>query len=143
MTISFYKTLSRKEKVVKELEFLSSVQCKFLSDVDIVNPTLVLSDIPAGANYCFIDSLKRYYFIENITVLNNGRACVNLSCDVLYTYFEEISESTAEVVECDSALNLNKSSYDGELTDTVTEIEFDNPFNASSDVLITVQGGTR
>lgn len=140
MKLTWYKTDTETNKFNKELEYIAETEIKFLSAVDVVNPKLVLSEIPTGANYCHIDALNRYYFIESKNVLDNGRIVLSLSCDVLYTYQGQILESECEIVEADSPLNLNRSIYEGELIDTVSEIDFDNPFTGRSEVLITAQG---
>lgn len=140
MKIVFYKTDTAKINVVKNLEYIAERDIRFLSTSNVVNPILSLSDIPAGANYCFINVLKRYYFIDEKRIVNNGIVQASLSCDVLYTYFKEISESVAEVVESDEVLSGTKTDYEGENVDTVSEIDFENPFVGKSDILVTVQG---
>lgn len=69
-------------------------------DTDIINPMLILSaqeDIDYNDyNYAYIAELKRFYFIDSVTNLNNTRWQFYLSCDVLETYKDEILASHAK-----------------------------------------------
>ena len=57
---------------------------------DIINPDIVLNGDYRGFNYAHIPSLNRFYFINNIEQLNLRLVKLNMTCDVLETYKNEI-----------------------------------------------------
>lgn len=65
------------------------------SSVDIVNPEIVLNGDFRGYNYAHLPDLNRYYFIDRIEQLNLKLVKLNLSCDVLETYKDDILNSNA------------------------------------------------
>lgn len=68
----------------------------------VINPTIIL-EIPSNGhstpvpdyNYCYIRQFNRYYFITNMTILNNNIYEFSLSVDVLMSYKNKILEQTA------------------------------------------------
>lgn len=141
MKITFYNTVDLPNVVNKTLTKIGDdINIVFLDYADIVNPILRLKTIPENANYCFIDSLDRYYFFNSQKILHNGLFEIQLKCDVLYTYKTEIENANAEIVESENVLNENKTDYVNENTETINEINITSPFTTFSDVLITVQG---
>lgn len=65
------------------------------ASVDIVNPEIVLNGDFRGYNYAHLPDLNRYYFIDRIEQLNLKLVKLNLSCDVLETYKDDILNSNA------------------------------------------------
>lgn len=53
-------------------------------------------------NYCYIDTLGRYYFIQTVTYLGNQTYELSLRVDVLKTYESEILAATGVVTETDT-----------------------------------------
>lgn len=62
----------------------------------------------AQINYAYIPDFKRYYFIDNITLLNDGILELELSIDVLMTYAEDLLPLQLEIVRSSS---LNSKLY--------------------------------
>ena len=140
MNCTFYQNTTDKNVIDKTLTGPTVRSIVFLNSVDYLKPKITVKSLPQNANYCYIDALGRYYFIEQIEVLKNGLYDVYLSVDVLYTYRNDIKNSIAEIVESSSLLNADKVDYTPENVETVNEIALTNPFNTKSDVLITVNG---
>lgn len=44
-------------------------------------------------NYCYIPSIKRYFFITNCNIRRNGIVFITLHVDVLQTYKEQINNA--------------------------------------------------
>lgn len=67
------------------------VTITLLENTSIVYPTFKMRDKDAYlySNYCYVDDLRRYYFIDEIT-FSNGYAYLKCTCDVLSTYKEGI-----------------------------------------------------
>ena len=75
--------LNKKITLVKELDFTLK------SDNSIMQPILVLKNYTSG-NYCYIDEFHRYYYINDVRLLNGGLYELQLDVDVLMTYKDEI-----------------------------------------------------
>lgn len=141
MNCNFYSISDDRNKINKTLGTPTTKTITFLDSVDLLHPIIKLSAFPAEKNYCYIPALNRYYFIDSVEIVRNGLFVVRLSIDVLYTYKTQIETSTADIVETSEILNADKLDYESENTETVTEIDLTNPFNDTSNILITAQGG--
>lgn len=70
------------------LKTYSDVQ--FTDTSSIIDPVLILSDFPEGANYCYIPKFNRYYFVRDIVVGPAGKYYVTCHVDVLESNALEI-----------------------------------------------------
>lgn len=90
MNLTLYRINDDKNVINKTLGDGVTIPIMLKSDVNIVQPTLVLSDLEMynfnNFNYCFIDVLNRYYFIDSVTSINNRLWKLECTCDVLETY---------------------------------------------------------
>lgn len=97
MQLTYYNNLSDKRYVDKNIIQISKkdhanpVDIILIDDTSLAKPTFRMkdTDIYMTANYCYVDSLRRYYFIDDIT-LSKGFAYLHCSCDVLMTYKEQL-----------------------------------------------------
>lgn len=72
-------------------------------DFNVTRPYLNLrSDSLPTYNYCYIEALGRYYFIQSVTYLGNQTYELSLTVDVLKTYETEILAATGRVTETDT-----------------------------------------
>lgn len=72
-------------------------------DFDVTRPYLNLrSGKMPTYNYCYIEALGRYYFIQAVTYIGNQTYELSLSVDVLKTYESEILAATGTVTETDT-----------------------------------------
>ena len=99
MLLTLYKTLDGDNVINKTLTEPESITIYLKSDTDITNPDLILETI-AGVdykdyNYCFITEIERFYFVRNITVMNNTVSKLSCEVDYLETYKTEILTSEA------------------------------------------------
>lgn len=90
MKITFYSTVDGENVINKTLIKGVTIPINLKRDVDILNPVLVLTN-KTGVdyrkyNYCFIDTLNRFYFIRTVRQINGFLFHLELSCDVLETY---------------------------------------------------------
>lgn len=80
----------------------------------ILNPviTLALSTIGAknyaAVNYSYVPDWGRYYFVDDITLENNGILTLTLSVDVLMSYKDKILSSQQFIARAES---LNSALY--------------------------------
>ena len=110
---------------------------------------------PIGYNYAYIEDFNRYYFINDI-VYNLGVWVLSLSCDVLASYYTEITGSSQYImrnsVEYDTNIIdtfyptkvgvSNDTEGIGVVTQGSTEINdyFNRPFNAGEFVIGVIGG---
>ena len=94
MEIRLYTTNEPHNKIGKTL-LNESIYDITLKDVtDILAPSIrINSDTPILANYAYIPDFQRYYFVGNIVVTNKRIYTLNLECDVLESFKEDILAS--------------------------------------------------
>lgn len=140
MNCTLYFNQSQENKLNKVLTDKGTRTILFLNSVDFLRPIITVKTLTADTNYCFIESLGRYYFIEDVRNLKNELFELSLKCDVLMTYKNDIEKSKAIIIESTNEINANNVDYIAEKNIVVNEIDLVNPFNESSDVLITIVG---
>lgn len=103
MTVKFYKNKSDKNHVDKNITQIGSdiTNAVIVDNVSITDPVFRLQDFtgfnPATANYCYIDTLERYYYITDITILTNDIYLIHCHVDVLMSFKSDIRSNTAIV----------------------------------------------
>lgn len=140
MNCSLFFNQSAENKINKNLVSKGVRTILFLNSVDYLRPIITVKSLPAETNYCYIESLGRYYFIDNIRVLKNELFELSLKCDVLYTYKNEIESTKAIITESTDEINEHNASYNAEKDIDTKTVSLENPFNADSDVLISIVG---
>lgn len=101
MTVKFYKNKSDKNHVDKNITQIGSniTSAVIVDDVSVTDPVFRLQDFtgfnPATANYCYIDTLERYYYITDITILTNDIYLIHCHVDVLMSFKSGIRSNTA------------------------------------------------
>lgn len=149
-TVTLYTNSSDRKVVNKNLEKIYSVKCRLKEPCSILRPVVILTRSLVGAqwasaNYAYIPAFNRYYFIDNITVLNGGLIQVEMSVDVLMTYAGNILDSQQEVVRSES---LNSKMYiDTEMplqaNKIITPVIIGGfPDSSGNNYYLTVAGGT-
>lgn len=89
MQIKFGYTFDDKRKLVKNVTWNNTFQCKPYADYNITSPILIIANATGAIsnnNYAFIADYNRYYFVDSVSVGRNGMYVVKLSVDVLMTY---------------------------------------------------------
>ena len=82
------KTLLDKTKVLKNATTISG---DLKTPSSMITPSILIEKqaVPTW-NYCYISSFNRYYFIREITSVNNRLWQIDMTVDVLMTYKTEI-----------------------------------------------------
>lgn len=121
MKIIFYNNQSKNNVINKELSPpLLEKNCVIKDDTfNIIYPILFVSvDINSIGNYCYIESLDRYYFIRDVSPIKTDLVKLELECDFLYTFKDVILQGYGTVKESE---NVNNYSSDYEVLDTMQE----------------------
>lgn len=106
LDLKLYKYSATPNRVDKSafLSEIGSVNGVVIKDsTNLMQPTFILKTNPVvyNANYLFCSFTNRYYYIRDITAMTGGRIAVTCDIDVLYTYRNEILNSSGWVVRSD------------------------------------------
>lgn len=108
-----YKNRADAHRVSKSL-FLTEVgriYGVYRDNISYTNMAIVIEYTnPIDFNYVYIPNLNRYYFVSQVTILNNNLCELSLSIDVLMTYRNGIYKLHAFV-------DRNESTYDNDIVD--------------------------
>ncbi len=141
MRAVFYNVSESPLKINKILENGTVKEIKLLRTSNNLQFDCVVSDYDELKNYVYIPNMKRYYFVKNTTIQNNGLFVLSLEVDVLTTYKNLIMANKTRIVESENVINADKVDYIGENVETVRSFNFpSNPFVTNTDVLICVRG---
>lgn len=144
MTITFYNNESDSILVDKKITSISSLSnAKIINETDIVNPSIIVSrnfydSIILKANYLYIDNLKRYYFINNISFAES-MIVIDCTVDVLMSFKNEIRNLNCTVSRNENLKNgyLNDENYNIQAYKQVVCKMFPNGINNDSIILMT------
>lgn len=114
MQLTYYNNKSDKRYLSKNIEQIPApeghsnpVTIQLVDETDIVHPTFKMADVDLyfTANYCYVDSLRRYYYIDKIRT-SKGYAYLDCTVDVLMTYKDQIKAQKAVVNRQQNKYNL-------------------------------------
>ena len=109
-SIKLYKTSSDKRAVNKALTSVMDSTAEIWGDCDILSPSLLLNVAP-GINFNYLQILDapfngRYYFVDNITIMQNCIMRVPCSIDVLMSHKSDIKKEMAILARQSNIANL-------------------------------------
>ena len=114
MNIKLYSSNSDINRVDKTsfIVLKKSLEGTLKEETSVINPSIVVTSDSSilNANYAYIELFKRYYFITNITSIRNDLWRIDLKCDVLMSFKDEITN-----IKCLVARNENN--YNSLLSD--------------------------
>ena len=120
--LKIYTNKSDQNIINKDKEIISTLECTFKDNIDILNPVLLIKNY-TGGNYCYILDFERYYFIDDVSLLKGGVYHLHCSVDVLQSYATELENSVYY-------------SSDGVLHTVENEINFTEIYNPEKFILI-------
>ena len=144
MTVIFYKYDGIKNKVNKILENGLTVNDVIIqNDFDITNFELLIKDTNFNSeyNYCYIQDLARYYFIDSVERMKGTIYKIRVTVDVLKSFSSQIENINAIIVKSENPdnnfVNCEKSeTFESEV------INLTDNFNHSGNlILVTSLGG--
>ena len=144
MTVIFYKYNGIKNKINKTLENGLTVNDVIMrNDFDITDFELLIKDTTFSSeyNYCYIQDLGRYYFIESVEKMNGTIYKIRLTVDVLKSFSTQIENINAIITKSE---NPDDNFVDCEKSENYTSevINLTDNFNHSGNlILVTSLGG--
>lgn len=99
MYITFFSGTPDKRKPTRTLDRINApVLCSPYENYSIEQPNLLISNPPPiSATHFYVDDLRRYYIITDITYMSGGRCIIHGVVDSLYTYWNDIKNQTVLV----------------------------------------------
>ena len=142
MDIILYNTNDDNIKVNKSLKYDSEYEIKLKAETSILKPTIILySEENIKSNYAYIEEFGRYYFIENIVVFPNKIYHIDLECDVLMSFKDDILNSYAYIEQATETNKYYDSGYQSEVKKEVDIYKSDIVLEKEkSNILITIGG---
>lgn len=146
-TVALYTNGSHPSVINKSLTLIDSVTGELrenqqLSDVQLtLNRSSYTGSIP---NYIYISDLHRYYFVEDVTIINSELIALTCHVDLLQSFADEILSQTAVISKQENNWNLylNDGTFKCYQNPYVIQKLFPAGFNtAAMTYVLTVTGG--
>ena len=138
-TLLLYNVLTENNSLNKVLTNPITIQGLFRSELDSIDLIVEIETNNFNFNYVYIQSLGKYYFVNNIIHVNNRIARLILHCDVLMTYKNDILNSYALVVKGGN-INPYYSTIESDNREVINRYNFNYTFNSNGNyVLVTIQ----
>ena len=156
MNIDLYSVTADKKKMVKTKTAISSITGATCTEpCDVLRPQLILSGGASvnaiNANYCFISTFGRYYFITDYTILSAERILITCEVDPLESWSSQIlatnqlvtrSESIGKPTEIEDTLYpLKKNKEMFCIKFEGSQMNLDSATNSSYNFVLNVAGG--
>ena len=126
------KTISDKVELVGALREASSV----------IAPSILIQSNPIGYNYAYIPEFGRYYYIKNITAFRKGAYIVDLKCDVLMSFREEILHMSGIVSRLTNGDEYANRDIKTKCLETHRRLDFpETPFTRNGSYILISKGG--
>lgn len=146
--ISLYITKDDKRKVNKTVSVVAKdVACQFFDNCSILAPSLLL-DFNSNyltTNYIYIPNFKRYYYVDNITVLKGNHIQLNCSVDVLKSNASAIEKINCTVVRTAQSGKQQLYLDDGKFKvlnfERIQTKKFPNSLSKAQSYVMTIAGG--
>lgn len=140
--IVMYNCYDQKDKMFKTLLNEHTLNSRInASEIDLRNPSIIIKSDDLTGNYIYISELRRYYFIESKQMIDNVHVNLNLKCDVLFTFRNEINESQG-LLSKGGNINPYFANYNSECRNHRIDLNFNSPFKKDGEfVLVTIANG--
>lgn len=144
MTVIFYKYNDIKNKINKTLSGGLTVNDVIMhNDFDITSFELLIKngDFNSEYNYCYIQDLGRYYFIDSVERMNGTIYKIRVSVDVLKSFSSQIENIQAIITKSE---NPDNNFVNCEVSENYTSevINMTDNFNHNGNlILVTSLGG--
>ena len=143
MNATFYYNKSDKKRLNKDLTTIATYGIVLKDNTELIEPTIIMSRAinTQTTNYVYIDTLQRYYYINNVEYSQN-RYYISLMLDERMTYKEQIK--ALNVIANRSSSNFNVYQKDSQIPflnkNIIATQPFPNGFGGQS-LLLATSGG--
>lgn len=138
VTLELYKVLNQPNELTKTLNNSVIVNGSFRSEIDSMDVIVEIESNTYDFNYVHIQSLNKYYFLQNLVHVNAKIIRMQLHCDVLMTYKTDILASYGLVTQ-GGTINPYYSSIDSDSRQSIRRVTFPYTFNNTGNyVLVTI-----
>lgn len=141
MEIKLYKTVSERVRIAKQITDELVLTGSLRDQSSIIAPTFALETNPIGYNYAYIPAFHRYYYIKNIVAVRKQLFQLQLKCDVLMSYKDEIYAMQALINKEETPdTTYVDGNYIVDARRTHEKVAFENPFTEENYVLVALKG---
>lgn len=142
MQLKLYKSLDEKNRIRKTLTGELVLNGALRDNSSVIKPTILIQTDPLDYNYAYIPEFGRYYYITNITAFRKNAWLIDLKCDVLMSYADDIYRLRA-LIDREETQSQQYVSGDFVLDarHNTEKIAFNNPFTEKNYILVTLKGG--
>ena len=147
INVKFYWNKSENNRLNKDIQQLYSYDGILKEQVSIINPSIFIEQHIqnlGGANYMYIESLGRYYYIDDMVSVSYTLTEVHAHVDVLMSFKDYIISNGGIVKRSQNDWNLylNDGSFKVYQYRTYSTYQFPNAFPADNDLVLAVAGRT-
>lgn len=144
ISVTLYNTDSDKRVKSKTLTSVKSLTCEFYDNSSIINPKILVAydaDVFL-ANYMYIPTFHRYYYINDITVLNGRQILIDGHTDVLMSFNLDnvVGIVDRQASEWNAYLPDDKLQMFGYTRTQTIAFTPTDPFIANNELVLTVVG---
>ena len=141
MQMVLYHTDDQANVINKHLLKLRTVNIILREMIDEKSPVLLVHDTTiANANYCYLESFKRYYFIDQVRRVNAHLVQVRLTSDLLMTYKDKIVSQDL-LITATSKPSYYSTSLPIQATTTKRISKSDTTLSNDTSIILTTIGG--
>ena len=142
MNILLYKTTNANNDLNKTISDKVELVGALRDASSIIAPSILIQSNPIGYNYAYIPEFGRYYYIKNITAFRKGAYIVDLKCDVLMSFKDEILEMSGIVSRLTTGSPYIQRDVPCKVTETHKRIDFPaTPFTRNGTYILIAKGG--
>lgn len=114
MKLELYSTHDSFNTINKELSLIKEIEIRLKANIDLYNPSLIMTKQDFYNNVNYAKLLDRCYFVEIQNHPNNNFILLNLHEDVLQTYAKDILNSNQDIVKKAAAGNVKQTNVSPE-----------------------------
>lgn len=142
MNILLYKTTNANNDLNKTISDKVELVGALRDASSIIAPSILIQSNPIGYNYAYIPEFGRYYYIKNITAFRKGAYIIDLKCDVLMSFKDEILNMSGIVSRLTTGSPYVQRDILCKVTETHKRIDFPTtPFTRNGTYILIAKGG--
>lgn len=139
MIVNLYECKDDKRKLNKTLVSKGTCDIQLRDRVNVINPIMSIPLRSDTFNYCYIEDLGRYYYVDSVEY-NKNLMILHLSVDVLMSYKDYINNLSCTVKRSQSLINgyINDNNMTISSLPQIQTLNFPHGFNSDSIILMTI-----